>query len=167
MPLATGTYFIYTVRPNDTLYRIASALGSTVQQIEQLNALYPPFTDPGLIFPGDVLIVPYRYNPATQVFYFVNPGDTLYLIALRFSTSLSRLSQLNPQVKNPDLIYANQWIRVPVRIHVVSPGDTLREIAKQYGVSITAILKANRGRPGFSPDVLYPGYGIVVPESGA
>ncbi|TWI54059.1 LysM peptidoglycan-binding domain-containing protein [Halalkalibacter nanhaiisediminis] len=55
-----GIYFIYTVKPNDTLYGIATKLESTIEEIEQLNGLYPPFTDPGLIFLGQELIVPKR-----------------------------------------------------------------------------------------------------------
>ena len=164
MPLAEGTHFIYTVRPNDTLYSIARRLGSTVEQLEQLNALYPPFTDPGLIFPGQMLIVPYQYNPATQLFYFVNPSDTLYSIATRFSTSVQRVMGMNPDVTNPNLIYVNQLLRVPGRVYRVSTGDSLGSIANQLGVSVPAIIQANQGRPGFSPDVIYPGYGLIIPQ---
>lgn len=46
MAIVEGTHYIYTVRPGDTLYVIARRFGSTVQLIEQTNALYPPITDP-------------------------------------------------------------------------------------------------------------------------
>jgi LysM repeat protein len=164
MPIAQGTYFIYTVRPNDTPYSIALRLGSNVNEIEQLNALFPPFTDPGLIFPGQLLIVPYLHNPASQAFYFVNPGDALYLIANRFSTNINRLLSLNSQITNPNIIFVNQLIRVPVKIYIVTAGDSFANIARTFGVSISDIIQANQGRPGFSPDLLYPGYGIIIPE---
>ncbi|MTV49232.1 LysM peptidoglycan-binding domain-containing protein [Heliobacillus mobilis] len=165
MPLAEGTHFLYSVDPSDTPYLIAIRLGSTVEQIERLNALYPPFTDPGLIFPGQLLIVPYLYNPATQVFYFVRPGDSMNSIASRFSTTVENLNQLNPQIENPNLIYPNQLLKIPVQIYVVSPGDSLYAIANRFGLSTNTVVKANQGRPGFSPDVLFTGYGLVLPIS--
>lgn len=163
MPVAQGTFFIYTVRPGDTLYSIGQRLGSDVQRIEQLNALYPPFTDPGLIFPGQDFIVPYLYNPANQVFYFIKPGDTLYEIATRFGSNIQQILRLNPQISNPDVIYSNTPVELPVRIYVVSSGDSLASIAGQFGLSIQQIIEVNRRRPGFSPDVLYPGYGLIIP----
>ncbi|MBO8157057.1 MAG: LysM peptidoglycan-binding domain-containing protein [Bacillaceae bacterium] len=165
MPVAQGTHFIYTVRPGDTLYSIAQKLGSNVQKIEQLNALYPPFTDPGLIYPGQDLIVPYLYNPANQVFYFVKPGDTLYGIATRYGSNIQRVLSLNPQITDPNLIYSNTAIQIPAMIYEVSSGENLNAIARQLGVSVEQIIQVNRYRPGFSPDVLYPGYGLIIPAS--
>ena len=163
MPLAQGTYFIYTIKPNDTLYKISGKLGSTIEQIEQLNSLYPPFTDPGLIFPGQRLVVRYQYNPMTQVFYFINPGDNLSNIAYRFSSDVNGLIAINPQIENPNIIYPNQLIEVPVKIYIIATGDTLQNIANRFGISISSIIRANQGRAGFSPDVIYPGYGIILP----
>ncbi|MCW2278497.1 LysM peptidoglycan-binding domain-containing protein [Heliophilum fasciatum] len=165
MPIAQGTFFLYTVYPSDTIYSIGLRLGSTVEQIEQLNALYPPFTDPGLVFPGQILIVPYRYNPTTQVFYFIRPGDSMYSIANQFSTSVETLNRLNPQIENPNWIYPSFPLKIPVQIYIVSPGDSLYNIANRSRVSIEALIRANRGRPGFSPDVLFPDYGLVIPDS--
>ena len=58
MPVVQGVHIIYTVRPGDALYSIARRFGSEVQLIEQTNALFPPITDPGLIYPGQVLLIP-------------------------------------------------------------------------------------------------------------
>ncbi|KAB2952915.1 LysM peptidoglycan-binding domain-containing protein [Heliorestis acidaminivorans] len=164
MPIAQGTYFLYTVLPGDTLYSIGLRFGSSVGPLEQLNAIYPPFTDPGLIFPGQLLIVPYGYNPASQTFLFVRPGDSLYRIANQFSTSVENLVSLNPQIDNPALIYPNELVKLPAQIYIVSPSDSLFNIGRQLGVSIDALIRANRGRPGFSADVLYPGYGLIIPR---
>ncbi len=50
-PPTSGTY---TVRPGDTLFRIALQFGTTVSAIAQANNI----TNPGLIFVGQVLIIP-------------------------------------------------------------------------------------------------------------
>ena len=39
-------------------------------------------------------------------------GDTLWGIARRYGLDLTRLIALNPQIKNPNLIYAGQKVRV-------------------------------------------------------
>jgi hypothetical protein len=45
-------------------------------------------------------------------YYVVRRGDTLTRIAARFRTSVARLLKLNPSIKNANLIYAGQRIRV-------------------------------------------------------
>jgi len=44
--------------------------------------------------------------------YTVRTGDTLWAIALKFSTSVAALCMLNPSLKNPNLIFAGQILRV-------------------------------------------------------
>lgn len=44
-------------------------------------------------------------------FYTIRRGDSLQSIARRFGTSVDRLVQLN-NIKNPDIIYVNQRIRL-------------------------------------------------------
>ncbi|UMZ72572.1 SafA/ExsA family spore coat assembly protein [Natranaerofaba carboxydovora] len=45
--------------------------------------------------------------------YTVKPGDTLFLIAKKFSVSLNDLIKANPQIKNPDMIFPGQEICIP------------------------------------------------------
>ena len=45
-------------------------------------------------------------------FYEVKKGDTLSAIARKYGISLKTIIQLNPQIKNPDLIYVGDQIRV-------------------------------------------------------
>jgi LysM repeat protein len=44
--------------------------------------------------------------------YRVVKGDTLSDIAMKYGTSVSRLLALNPEIKNPNLIYVGQYIRI-------------------------------------------------------
>ncbi|MBM7578066.1 LysM peptidoglycan-binding domain-containing protein [Jeotgalibacillus terrae] len=161
MPIVNGMHYVYTVQPGDTLYSIALRLGSSVADIESANALYPPFTDPGLIFPGQLLIV--TTPGTTQTNHIVAPGDNLYRLAQRYSTTVDLLFGINSQLTDPGLIYVNQRLLVPAFVYQVEPGDTLNRIAAWFGTSLTALLQANEQRPGFSPDVIFPGYRLLIP----
>ena len=39
-------------------------------------------------------------------------GDTLWELARRYGTAVERLVELNPSIRNPDLIYAGQKVRI-------------------------------------------------------
>ena len=47
-----------------------------------------------------------------SLYYCVVKGDTLSEIAMRYGTSVNRLMALNPNIKNPNLIYPGQYIRI-------------------------------------------------------
>ena len=49
---------------------------------------------------------------AEQVKHTVIKGDTLWAIAKRYDTTLEKILQLNPQIKNPSLIRVGQEVRV-------------------------------------------------------
>ena len=45
-------------------------------------------------------------------YYIVKKGDTLSAIAVKHHTTLKNLVALNPQIKNPNLIYPGDVIRL-------------------------------------------------------
>lgn len=45
--------------------------------------------------------------------YTVQPGDSLWKIAVRFQVGLSEIIQANPQFKNPSLIYPGEKVTIP------------------------------------------------------
>ena len=45
-------------------------------------------------------------------YYTIKGGDTLSGIAVKFHTTVDTLLALNPQIKNRDLIYAGNTIRI-------------------------------------------------------
>ena len=60
--------------------------------------IYPPGEDP---------------VPVDEVWYTIKRGDTLIKIAKKFNTKISNIVRLNPgKIKNPNLIYAGDKIRV-------------------------------------------------------
>jgi LysM repeat protein len=164
MPLLEGVHYIYTVNPGDTLYSIAQRFGSTVQLVEQTNAIYPPFTDPGLIYPGQVLVVSETgLGQRSVVNYIIHPGDTLYGIGRRFSATADLLQGINPVLANPNVIFPGIPLFVPATIYEVEPGDTLFGISRRLGIPLQEIIQANQGRASFSPDVLFPNYRLIIP----
>jgi len=161
MTIVDSTHLIYTVESGDTLYSIANKTGGNVQDIVQSNAIYPPITDPGLIFPGQVLIL--TKPGKNQVQQIVSQGDRLYQYAQRYHTSVDLLKGINPQIENPNMIYPSQQLLVPAFVYEVEQGDTLYTIAQRFRLPLSILMEANRDRPGLSPDVIYPGYRLIIP----
>lgn len=48
----------------------------------------------------------------TEVYYTVQKGDNLTKIAKKYGTTVDAIMKLNPNIKNPNLIYVGQKIRV-------------------------------------------------------
>ena len=102
-----------TVQWGDTLSGIAQRCGTTIKAIQAAN--------PGLgwwLYAGQVLYLPGGYTPApyhppSGSTYAVQPGDTLGKIAARIGVSWRDILALNPQIKNPSLIYVGQVIHLP------------------------------------------------------
>ncbi|MGE5599281.1 MAG: LysM peptidoglycan-binding domain-containing protein, partial [Bacteroidota bacterium] len=83
---APGAGTNYTVQPGDTLFSIARRFGTTVEAVKTANGI---FTD--VIVPGQVLFIPGPVTGGPPSTYTVLPGDTLFLIAQRFGTTVNAL----------------------------------------------------------------------------
>lgn len=53
IPLSPPEAIIYTVKPGDTIYKIASKFGTTVMNLIEFNYLLPPY----IIYPGHQIVV--------------------------------------------------------------------------------------------------------------
>lgn len=128
---------IYIVQVGDNLFRIALRFGMTTQELADANGI----TNPSLIFVGQrinilgqstpVTVTPSPEPPPTETeaptetptelppipstgsSYIVQVGDTLFRIAIRNNTTVSVLTQLNPQIANINLIFVGQSINLP------------------------------------------------------
>jgi len=96
----------YTVQKGDTLAKIASKYGLTVNELMSAN---PSIKNASLIYVGQKITI-----PATKmVTYTVQKGDTMYAIAKRFEISYTELLKANPNITNPAMIYVGQKITIP------------------------------------------------------
>ena len=84
--------------------------------------------------------------------YTVQKGDYLTLIARKCGTTASAILALNPGIKNWNIIFPGQVLKLPVgtqpsvvagSVYIVKPGDTLSGIAALFKVSLSSILKTN------------------------
>ncbi|QUV80208.1 MULTISPECIES: LysM peptidoglycan-binding domain-containing protein [Chloracidobacterium] len=93
--------------------------------------------------------------------YTVRPGDTLSQIAQRHGTTVDELVRLN-NIRNPNLIYPGQELRLPARTYTVRPGDTLSQIAQRHGTTVDELVRLNNIR---NPNLIYPGQELRLPPS--
>lgn len=84
----------------------------------------------------------------------VHPGDTLTALAARYHTTVAELVALNHLPGGGNLIYAGQWLSVPVSAaatrpapawtgYRVQPGDTLDGIAARFHVPVSLLASRN------------------------
>lgn len=106
--------------------------------------------------------------------YTVRPGDTLYAIALRYNTTVSRLVSLN-NISNPNLISVGQVLIVSTSggtttpppststTYTVRSGDTLYSIARRYNTTVARLVSLNNIS---NPNLIRVGQVLIVSTSG-
>lgn len=158
----------YTVKRGDTLSKIASWYGTTVEQIVALNHIQ----NPNLIYPGEVLQIQVTTSDkpntepssTTSTTYVVRRGDNLWNIARRYGTTINSIVMLN-NIANPNLIYPGQvlLIRRDIRsndahasgstYYRVGRGDNLTYIANRYHTTVANLVRINQIR---NPNLIFP-----------
>ncbi len=161
--------FEYTVEWGDTLYSIARRYGTTVDAIVALNGLQ----DASYISVGQVLKIPGTASPtipSTGGDYTVQPGDTLYSIAVRYGTTVEAIQSANGIV-NPAMIRIGQRLIIPGGggtsapvtggvTYIVQADDTLYSIAARFGKNVWDIVVANNLA---DPALIYVGQELIIP----
>ncbi len=118
--------------------------------------------------------------------YTVQPGDTLYQIALQHDTNVAALQDANPDLESDPILQIEQVLNLPdceagapsptsavigteeigtplppgAQLYTVQSGDVLGSIASRFGVSVNAIMRANEMD---NPDVLSVGQELIIP----
>ncbi|MEO8610582.1 MAG: LysM peptidoglycan-binding domain-containing protein, partial [Chloroflexota bacterium] len=94
LPASTGASIVYTVQAGETLFRIATSYGLTVNDLVQANNI----TDPTLIYAGQQLIIPGVQAPqlALDLPPTVTALDILPLIFVEGQTGRIRLTTTVP-----------------------------------------------------------------------
>jgi nucleoid-associated protein YgaU len=109
----------YVVQPGDTLSGIAqSQLGDASRWPEIFALNQDQISNPDLIFPGQVLVLPPGTPPPAPPTYVVQPGDTLSGIAQSQLGNAARWPEIfalnSNQIQNPNIIFPGQVLVLPV-----------------------------------------------------
>ena len=141
----------YTVKPGDTLYGISNQFGVSVTELANLNNIKG-----SNLAVGTILKIPAKSgtNPDNMFMYTVASGDTLYGIAKKYNTTVSKIKDLNYLTN--DNLTIGQVIRIPEKYfkedemympnyisYTVAPGDTLYSIAANNSISVDTLIKDN------------------------
>lgn len=150
-------YITYQVVSGDTLSKIATRYGTTVNEIKSLNNLTSD-----LITVGQILKIPTK-NQSSTIRYVVQKGDTLYGIANRYDVSVATLKSLNNLVS--DVLQIGQVLEIPTSAdtnyitYQVKSGDTLYGLASRYQTSVEEIKRFNN----LSNNILQIGQVLKIP----
>ncbi|MGY0692602.1 N-acetylmuramoyl-L-alanine amidase [Virgibacillus sp. FSP13] len=93
----------YTVKPGDTLSRIAVDHNTTVAKLVDINNI----DDPSLIHPGQKI----KLSGSAKKYHKVVSGDTVSELAVKFDTNLTKIKAWN-DLDNNFTIYVGQKLRV-------------------------------------------------------
>jgi len=110
----------YTVKPGDTLWRIAQE-----QQVDLTTLILANHLQNTNLKPGQELLIPEAY--------IILKGDTLWSLAQQFATSVAEIKQLNNL--NSENLYVGQRLWIP------SPKTTIPR------VNVASLAKSYLGRP--------------------
>ncbi|MCX7569530.1 LysM peptidoglycan-binding domain-containing protein [Tumebacillus sp. DT12] len=167
---------VYTVQSGDSLWKIATNRGTTVDAIQRLNGM----TATAGLYPGEKLLI-----PAKAMLYTVQPGDSLWLIAARFNVTISAIKTANGLTT--DTLTVGKQLTIPASAapaptaptpaptptapapapttvtYTVVAGDSLSVIAARYGTTVTAIRTANN----LTSDMIYVGQKLTIPSGTA
>ena len=132
----------YTVNRGDTLYSIAGRLGTTVQELRDLNGLTT-----NNISIGQILRIPTKgVSEEEEDIYIVKAGDSLYSIARDFNTTVDEIKRINNLTN--DSLSIGELLKLPSPLlpedsYIVQKGDSLYSIAAKYNTTIDALKDAN------------------------
>ncbi|WP_425348967.1 SafA/ExsA family spore coat assembly protein [Halalkalibacter urbisdiaboli] len=87
-----------------------------------------------------VLTLPAFVQAQTTTTHTVAPGDTMWKIAVRYQVGLSEIIEANPHIQNPNLIYPNQKITIPL-------SDNVKRLEQQ----VVTLTNQERAKNGLSP----------------
>ncbi|TCL71677.1 LysM domain-containing protein [Hydrogenispora ethanolica] len=160
----SGSGSSYTVRAGDTLYLLSQRYGVSIDALRSANNL-----SGNSLMVGQQLIIPTSSGSGSGTTYRVQAGDTLYLIAQRYGTTVAALQSANG-ISGTNL-QVGQSLKIPAggssnpgssgTTYTVQSGDSLYLIAQKYGTTVDALRQANN----LSGDSLSPGQTLQIPGS--
>ena len=133
---------VYIVKSGDSLYKIAEANNTTVNELMNLNNLKSTS-----LSIGQVLKLPSK-KITQENSYIVKSGDSLYKIAEANNTTVSELMNLNNLTSTS--LSIGQVLKLPTtnnsnisKTYTVKSGDSLYKIAEANNTTVSELMKLN------------------------
>lgn len=157
-----GEENVYIVQKGDTLYSIAAANNTTVDELKKANNLTS-----NILSTGQLLKIPSALLPETT--YIVKKGDSLYSIANKYNTTVDELKRINNLTSN--ILSIGQVLKLPsdkvsdvekeenTISYTVQKGDSLYSIARKYSTTIDKIKDLNN----LTTNLLSIGQVLLIP----
>ena len=141
----------YVVEKGDSLYKIASNFGISVDALKKANNLTSNLLNIGqvLIIPGTTGGSPMDPSipPSPSNTYVVKSGDSLYKIAGNYGVTVDALKNANNLTSNllsiGQILVIPNGSSTPSQTYSVQAGDTLYKIANSYGITVDALKSFN------------------------
>ena len=131
---------IYTVKKGDSLWLIANKYGTTVNELKSANNLKS-----NTLSIGQTLIIPEKKESTSKISYVVKKGDSLWLIANKYDTTVEKIKSTNNLKSNT--LSIGQVLVIPSSsefiTYTVKKGDSLWLIANKYNTTVDNIKKLN------------------------
>lgn len=110
---SSGGTVTHIVQPGENLFRISLKYGTTVEAIAAANGI----VNPHVVYAGQKLLIPKGNSGATPPiacgrYHVVQPGETLWSIAMRYGTTPWKIAAANG-ISNINWIYAGQTLCIP------------------------------------------------------
>ena len=153
---------VYIVKKGDTLYSIAMANNTTVDELKKANNLTS-----NILSTGQLLKIPSALLPEST--YTVKKGDSLYSIANKYNTTVDELKRINNLTSNT--LSIGQVLKLPsdkasdvekeenTISYKVQKGDSLYSIARKYSTTIDKIKDLNN----LTTNLLSIGQVLLIP----
>ena len=153
---------VYVVKKGDTLYSIAAANNTTVDELKKVNNLTS-----NILSTGQLLKIPSTLLPEST--YTVKKGDSLYSIANKYNTTVDELKRINNLTSNT--LSIGQVLKLPsdkasnvekeenTISYTVQKGDSLYSIARKYDTTIDRIKDLNN----LTTNLLSIGQELLIP----
>ena len=157
-----GEENVYIVQKGDTLYSIAAANNTTVDELKKANNLTS-----NILSTGQLLKIPSALLPEST--YIVKKGDSLYSIANKYNTTVDELKRINNLTSN--ILSIGQVLKLPsdkvsdvekeenTINYTVQKGDSLYSIARKYSTTIDKIKDLNN----LTTNLLSIGQVLLIP----
>ena len=153
---------IYIVQKGDTLYSVAMANNTTVDELKRINNLTS-----NILSTGQLLKIPSALLPEST--YIVKKGDSLYSIANKYNTTVDELKRINNLTSN--ILSIGQVLKLPsdkvsdvekeenTINYTVQKGDSLYSIARKNSTTIDKIKDLNN----LTTNLLSIGQVLLIP----